>query len=485
MATDLQQRGKDDETAAAKPAPPAPARRARFTVNAAMGDGKAIAPLPGSLRQPFRSLGTLLSVGRRARLMHTAARLYPILQRIEAKLYPEQQRLLDDRDFAAALDDAGAVERGLRMFDGAWAARLIAVRGGDGKPIPPGDRKRTAAACGLTVGAAERAFIDRAVEAAFRENPTMGAKLKGTVGDMEGLRKVRLLAALDALTVEEFSKGLGQNFMPQLARLPSDQLAAVVKLKPYHIRPLRQILARDFHQVLKWTPEFLTAVAESFSCVEQIRDLDDSITDIQDPEAIRVLGSWTIIDITEKVNEDRRARGQSRLKGRRFETDIGALRRILGGSFSDLVQRPPALLATYAQIMDDLRALPSEKRPDRIDQMRTFTERYVEYMTPQVLVALRIVGPNNTRVTDRQPTDPTFGEALNLLEGLWNKDRLGRKFFEGPLQEPKGAGAIAVLVKQFAEMKQRGSIKGEGEIVQIVAQSDLLDGPLRPFMKLK
>lgn len=363
--------------------------------------------------------------------MHTAARLYPILQRIEAKLYPEGERLLQKLDFKAALEDANAVERALRMFDGAWAARLIAIRGKDGKSIPPGDRKRTAAACGLTVSAAEQTFIDRAVVAAFRDNPTMGAKLKGAVGDIAGLRKVRLLAGLDALTVEEFSKGLGQNFMPRLARLPPDQLTAVVKLKPYHIRPLRHILARDFPEVLNWTPDFLTAVAESFTCVEQIRDLDDSILDIEDPESIRVLGSWTIIDITERVNEERRARGQSRLKGRRFETDIGALRRILGASFSELIRRPPALLAAYAQIMDDLRALPPVQRPPRIEQVRTFTERYVEYMTPQVLVALKIVGPGNTRVTDRQPSDPTFGEALNLLEGLWNKDWLGRKFFEG------------------------------------------------------
>jgi hypothetical protein len=485
MTTDVQERMDQEEPATEAASPPPRKRRARFTINAAMGDGRAIAPLPGSLRSPFRSLGTLLQRGRRARLMKTAERLYPILQRIEEKLYPAEHRLLADMPFETALESDAAIERGLRMFDGAWAARLIAVRDADNKPIPPGNRKRVSGACGLTVSDAERLFIDRAVEAAFRKNLTMGAKLKGAVGDMEGLRKVRLLAELDALTVEEFSKGFGQNFMPQLAHLPADQLAAVVKLKPYHIRPLRQILARDFPRVLKWTPEFLSALAESFTCVEQIRDLDDSILDLQEPEAIRVLGAWTLIDITDKVNEERRARGKSRLKGRRFETDIGALRRILGGAFNDLIQRPPALLAAYAQIMDDLRALPAEKRPDRIDQMRAFTERYVEYMTPQVLVALKIVGPNNTRVTDRQPSDPTFGEALNILEGLWTKDRLGRKFFEGPLQEPKGAGAIAVLVKEFAEMKKRGSIKGEGEIVQIVAQSDLLDGPLRPFMKLK
>lgn len=467
--------------------PPRPRkRRPRFTVDAAMGDGRALTPVPQPLRQPLRSLGTVLSMGRRARLMQTAARLYPILRRIEAKLYPaEQMRVLEPLSFEDALERADAIERGLRMFDGAWAARLIAVGGTDGKPLKPGDRKHTAAACGMTVAAAERVFIDRAVAAVFRDNPLMGQKLQGSVADLEGLRKVRVLGSLDALTVEEFSKGLGRDFMATLARLPGDQLAAVVRLKPYHIRPLRMILKNDFRMVLKWTPEFLTAVAESFHCVEQIRDLDEDIAEIQDPESLRILGGWTTIDITDKVNEERRARGKSRLKGRRFETDIGALRRILGAAFTELLQRPPSLLAAYGQIMDDLRALPPAGRPDRIEQMRTFTERYVEYMTPQVLVALRIIGPNNTRVTDRSKTDPTFGEALNILEGLWTKDWLGRKFFEGPLQEPKGAAAIARLVKEFGVMKERGSIKGEAEVVQIVAQSDLLDGPLRPFMKIK
>ncbi|GAA0595654.1 hypothetical protein [Caenispirillum bisanense] len=460
-------------------------RRARFVVDAAMGDGRALAPVPPPLRQPLRSLGTSVGRMRRARLMHTAARLYPILARIEEKLYPAAQRLLVPLPLDQALEHPQVVERALQLFDGAWKAGLLAVRGRDGKPIPAGDRKRRAAACGMTVGEAEQIFLDRVVTAVFRDNPIMGEKLQGAVGTVDGLGKVRALAGLDALTVEEFTKGLGQNFLQMLARLPAEQLEAVVKLKPYHIRPLRTILKNDFRKVLDWEPGFLTAIAESFHCVEQIRDLDEDIDLISDPDSIRVLGSWTTIDITEKVNEERRARGQARLKGRRFETDIGALRRILGGAFADLVQRPPALLAAFGQIMDDLRTLPPQQRGDRIEQLRVFAERYVEYMTPQVLVALKIIGPNNTRLESRDKTDPTFGEALNMLEGLWLKDWLGRKFFEGPLQEPQGASAIALLVKQFAEMKARGSIKGEAEVVQIVAHSDLLDGPLRPFMKLR
>lgn len=461
------------------------ARRARFTVDAAMGDGRVLAPVPSPLRPPLRSIGTSLARGRKARLMHTAARLYPILRRIEEKLYPADKRLLLPADMASALAHPDVVERALRLFDGAWQARLIAVRGLDGKPLAPGDRKRAVAACGMTVAAAEQIFLDRAVTAVFRENPVMGDKLQGAVADVEGLAKVRMLAELDALTVEEFTKGLGTNFLQMLARLPLDQLQAAVKLKPYHIRPLRQILKNDFRKVLGWTPEVLTAIAESFHCVEQIRDLDEDIDFIEDPESIRVLGAWSTYDITEKVNEERRSRGQPRLKGRRFETDIGGLRRILGGTFADLVRRPPALLAAFGQIMHDLRALPGPQRADRIDQLRTFAERYVEYMTPQLLVALKIIGPNNSRIAERDKNDPTFGEAINMLEGLWMKDRLGRKFFEGQLQEPQGASAVALLVRQFSEMKARGSIKGEAEIVQIVAQSDLLDGPLRPFMKLK
>lgn len=465
---------------------PTPARRrARFTVDAAMGDGAALSPLPAGMRQPLRSLGTVLAAGRRMRLMHTAERLYPILQRIEAKLYPDGQRLLEGVSFQAAQESPETVERGLRMFDGAWAARLIAVRSAGGAALKPGDRKQTAAACGMTVGEAERLFLDRAVGLIFRDNPVMGEKLQGHVGDLEGLRKVRTLAALDALTVEEFSKGLGANFLQMLAQLPGDQLLAVTRLKPYHIRPLRAVLKNEFRTVLKWTPEFLVAIAESFTCVEQIRDLDEDICDIEDPESIRALGRWSIQDITEKVNEERRARGQSRLKGRRFETDIGALRRILGGSFSELVQRPPALVAAYGQIIHDLRTMPTAERADRIDQMRTFSDRYVEYMTPQLLVALKIIGPGNKPLENRQKTDPTFGEALHILEGLWTKDWLGRKFFEGPLQEPQGAAAIARLVKDFAEMKARGSIKGEAEVAQIISQSDLLDAPLRPFMKIR
>lgn len=460
-------------------------RRARFTVDAAMGDGPALAPVPPPLRQPLRSLGASLARGRRGRLMNTAERLYPILRRIEEKLYPPPARLLTARIMADALEHADAVERALRLFDGAWKAHLIAVRGPDGKPLQPGNRRTATAACGMTVGAAEQVFVDRAVTAVFRENPVMGGKLQGAVADVDGLAKVRLLAELDALTLEEFTKGFGVNFLQVLARLPLDQLQAVVKLKPYHIRPLRQILKNEFRGVLKWPPEMLTAIAESFHCVEQLRDLDEDIDLITDPESIRVLGTWATIDITEKVNEERRARGQARLKGRRFETDIGALRRILGNSFGELLQRPPALLAAFGQIMHDLRSLPGPARSDRIEQLRTFADRYVEYMTPQVLVALKIVGPNNTRIESRERTDPTFGEALNMLEGLWLKEWLGRRFFEGPLQEPQGAAAVALLVKQFAEMKARGSIKGEAEVIQIVAQSDLLDGPLRPFMKLK
>ncbi len=454
--------------------------RARFPtpvliVQDKSGDGPVLRVIPPPVKGALRSLANRLSGQRRARVMRVAATIYPILQKLEDKALPASEKRLQGVSFAKALRDDQTIERALRMFVSAWKSNIIRLNGPNGKPIPAEKGRTHSTVCGMTVEKAEIIFIDIALEQIFKANSKAKRQLLGTINNPATLGKLRVLSAFQPLSLTELVTGLGFNASDILADVEPDKLHALALLKPYHLRALRQVFGAGFRNVFEWPPETITALGEHFNCVEQVRDLGDAIGMVNSAEAMAALGRWEVRDITGKVNEERVARGQPEIKGHRFETDIEAGRAILGPYFNSLMENPPEVLEAFGTLVSRIRQTDKINRKDRIDEVRLFCDRFLEYVGTDAMRALGIVGPNPT----------SFGEALHILEGLFTKPGLGRKFFEGALQTPEGVKAIAELRADLDEMKRRGSIKGETEIGQLIANSDILDRAVIPFMNFK
>jgi hypothetical protein len=96
-------------------------------------------------------------------------------------------------------------------------------------------------------------------------------------------------------------------------------------------------------------------------------------------------------------------------------------------------------------------------------------------MSTDAMKALGMIGDRPT----------TFGEALSILEGMFSKPGLGRRFFENALQTPEGVRALAGLKADIEEMRRRGSLKDDTDIKQLLSNSDILDGHIAPFINFK
>lgn len=446
-----------------------------LVIGEADGDGPILKLVPPPLNNVLRSTANRLARQRVARLIRVAHMIYPILQKLEDKALPDDQKLLQGVPFQKALQDDEKIERGLRLFVSAWKSNFIRLLDSAGKAIPPDKRKTYTGTCGLTVEQAEMYFIDLALIRIFQKNPKSLRRLRGMVNDPDALPKMRVLAHFQQLALTELVTGLGPQAGQVLSTIEPEKLYALATLKVYHLRALRSVLGAGFKNIADWDAEVIRAIGVHFECVEQIRDLGDAIGVVQGPEAIAALAQWNKRDITEQVNEERARRGMGKLKGRRFETDIGAARVILGSFFNTLMAEPPDLLEAFGKLITRIRQTDKVDRKDRIDEVRLFCERYLEYMNTDALKALGMVGDNPT----------SFGEALYILEGLFSKPGVGRKFFEGPLQTPEGVQALAGLKADIEDMKKRGSIKGESEIGQLISNSDILDRHIAPFISFK
>lgn len=454
--------------------------RARFptpilTVQDKNGDGPVLRVTPPPIKGVLRSLANRLSGQRRARVMRVAAQIYPILQKLEDKALPEGEKRLQGVSFQKALQDDQTIERGLRMFVSAWRSNVVRINAPNGKPIPPEKGRTLCTACGMTIEQAEIIFIDIALEQIFKANSKAKRQLLGTINNPAILGKLRVLSAFQPLSLTELVTGLGFHASDILADVEPEKLHALALLKSYHLRALRQVFGAGFRNVFEWPPETIHALGENFNCVEQVRDLGDAIGMIKSAEAMAALGRWEVRDVTAKVNEERSARGQPEVKGHRFETDIAAGRAILGPYFNTLMENPPEVLEAFGTLVSRIRQTDKVNRKERIDEVRLFCDRFLEYVNTDAMRALGMVGPNPT----------SFGEALHILEGLFTKPGLGRKFFEGPLQTPEGVRALTELREDLQEMKRRGSIKGEAEIGQLIANSDILDRAVIPFINFK
>ncbi|SIS86356.1 hypothetical protein [Insolitispirillum peregrinum] len=443
-----------------------------LTIGDASGDGPVLKLIPPPVKSLVRTTANRLTGQRKARLLRVAAEIYPILQKIEDRALPDSEKKLQGVPFLQALTDDEKIERGLRMFVSAWKSNIIRLNDDKGKPIPPSKGRTHMTACGLTVDQAQIFFIDMALELIFKANSKAKRQLLGTIHNPAAIGKLRVMSVFQPLALTELVMGLGYQAGDILAEANPDVLYALAMLKAFHMRALRQAFGAGFRNVFDWSPDTIKAVAENFNCVEQVRDLGDAIGLIRDPQALIVLGKWEVRDITDKVNEERAARGLPEVKGHRFETDIAAGRSILGPYFNTLIENPPELLVAFGKIVSQIRQADKIARKERIDEVRLFCDRFMEYISTDTMKALGIVG--------EKPTG--FGEALNILEGLFSKPGLGRRFFEGPLQTPEGIKAIAGLKADLDDMRKRGSIKGDAEIGQLIANSDILDRCIVPFL---
>lgn len=448
-----------------------------FSIDDACGDGPLLGLMPGALRGRARGLALKSGRLRRRRMMRAVESIYPSLQAIEAAAIGESQRLLAGKSFAEACRDPRCIERGMMLFEAAWQSDLarIQVRDG-GKRLAYGDRRAVVAACGLNIGETEQAFLHMMLAQVFAKNPKALELLSKQRLDRDSLPHLHLMRDMDALAIDELESGLGGRFATLLKGQDLAYLEALSRIKAYQVRALRSVLAKDFATILDWQPEMVAAVIDNFQCVEQFKDLGDFFADLKTPEVVEAFGRWEKRDITDRVNAERAKQGKKKLKGRRFETDIGIVRTLLGADFGKLIERGPEVIAAFAEILNDLRPLDGQDKADRIEQIQLFARRYLAYMTAPMLDALTVTGRTGREVLD-------FHEIIGMLEGLWAKQGLGAGFYEGGFQTPEGATAVRNMTEAFMEMKRRGSAKKNTDVKSLIANSDLFDRYIIAFLR--
>lgn len=458
------------ENSRARMAPPK-----HIVVTEETGDGSILRLVPSGLRSRLRPLLMHSAKQKEKRLLRVAKAIYPGLVTMEALAVAEPQRLLQSRDFQASLNDHRCIERALTLFDVAWQTGLTELHtAGRGSLLVFGNKRTPLGGCGLTVAEAQQFFLKIAVHNIYRGNPLAYERLHHFIDEKSSLPRMRLLASIDALTLAELQTGWGKRFSELLTK-DDESTLAVRRLRPYQARSIRQVMGPKFVEALDWDAEMWNAIHDSFQCVEQFHDLGEFFLDLTNPEAVRAVGRWERHDITEQVNADRRKKGMKPVKGRRWETDISHIKRLLGGSFSTLMQRDAGVIDLFGEIYASrIRLLEATARGQAVELFQLLARRYLEYLTAPLLEALI-----------RPEPDETLGlsEMVSILEGLWMKNGLGTAFFESTFQTDEGAEGVRGLAREFVDMKRRGSAKKVTDMATLIRDSDLFDRWLIPLMK--
>lgn len=450
----------------------------RIVVDTEAGDGKWLSRLPEAVRAHMRPKGLATPEGRDKRLMNVAEAILPGLQSIEEAAYPPDQRLLAGKDFETAIQQSHSIERGMAMFDVAWQTGLVRIFGGPaGKPLGFGTTDGTVNACGLTIGEGRLFFVRMAARQILANNPKAAQRLLPHVADREALPRLRLLTGIDPVTVEELVLGLGERLRELVATKEEDFLNVLAKLKGFQARGLRTVMKDRFPEILGWDARMVEAVVETFQCPEQFRDLGEAFAEAENHDAIRAIGRWERRDITERVNAERVRQGKDRLKGRRHETDIAAARPLIGAHFKTLMQRDAGTIEFIGQRIAEWRRVDDGVERDALgEEIQALVGRFADFCTLDLLHALRLAGRDDDDAL-------TLSEALGLLEGIWDKPSLGQGFFAGPFRMSAGVRAVEDTATEYMEMKRRGAARTRADLRRMVAESELFDKHLQPFMR--
>ncbi len=450
-----------------------------FDIDDASGDGAGLQRLPTGFRGVMRRFGSRWEKKREKRLLAVAERIFPLLCELEEKALSSENWILKTGSFADGIQNDRSLERGLVLFEGALENKLIHFWNGEGSEREAyTDVTQPLGACGLSLEDARAYFLERSAEIIFKDNPTALEKLR-TVGlKLDSLPKLRILAEIDPLALDELQKGLGRSFGDLVIKKDYPFVKALSKLKAFHVRSMNKIMEKKVQGILFWEAERVDAVIRNFECVEQFTDMAELFEHIGNPDVLDAIGTWEKRDITEKVNSERRTKGLKVLKGRRFETDIGVIRRMLGPHFATLLSSTPDMIRIIGKLVANVRLLPDEEQEKRREEFQTFIRRYIEYLNVGLLRALTVVG-------DEGDEKLSYREIIAILDGIWAKPNFGAPFFEGIFQTGPGALGIAALVHEFVDLKKRGTIKEQTDIVSIISSSDLFDKVLIPLNRMK
>lgn len=390
----------------------------------------------------WRKVGLL----QRVRLRRTVSEVVlPVIAELE-QLYLQQnlgaEPRIAGRSLAAIEADDVAIEAGLYLFELALGEGLISL-GPKGKKVS----KEPVGSCGLGLDEAKKVFLRRAVhlilEKSERRDPDIEKHLKGiAIKTAADLKNVRRIALFDPLTVNELHEGLKGNLGGLVAqdKVYLDVLHRCGPIK--FLRALRYGLGKRFPEFLKWSPDFITAVAEGLDHGAKITALGAGLLEIENPDAIRAFGRWGIKEVAAKEGEGKR---------KKVVTRIGQVKELMGPQFKLLLKASPALIDEAGRWSDE-----------EIKSMRNF---------------LPFLGEESIAALAPLPVPMKVG----LLDGLW--DKLGREFIEGDLALPTGARVIRDIVAELDEMRQRGS--NVKDLKALVAGSDLLNHHMGPFLHRK
>lgn len=466
--------------AAAKPAGEKKSSRTKLAVRVQDGDSDFLRILPFGLSAPFRSLSLHSSGGRQTRLQRAVRKIYPFLQKLEGAALGEEGALIGNLPIEQALKNDKAIERAIKVFEVAWQLDLIAILNPQGKKITPGKRTAPAGACGLTVTQAEQSYIDRAIRLIFAANKEALARLPAEARALDALPRLRILAGMNAMALGEVRLRLGGRFGQLLTeQTDPDWLNALTHVKAFQMRALGESFGPAAVEILDWDPRFLYSFAQSFAVPEQIRDLGLELRLVRTPEALRAVGNWDIRDVTDKINDELNKRGRPNVKDRQHETDISVFRTMLGADFPTLVKQPASTILAFGDLLRNIREMPpGPPRSEIIENLKTFCNRYLDYMTPDALAALEI----STEIEPDEHAGPTIPEIVGIMNGIWGKPGLGRVFFEQHLQRKDGVAALRGLVDEYREMVKRGSIQRKQDIATIIISSTVLDRAISRYI---
>ncbi|MCW8916237.1 MAG: hypothetical protein OQK24_10340 [Magnetovibrio sp.] len=391
---------------------------------------------------------------RRIRLSHTVTEyVLPVLQSLE-ELYLKEHlgatpRIVGRSATEIEKDDV-AIEACLYLFDLALQEGLLEFqnegkKGKPGKVILDGPVGR----CGYSIEEAKAHFLDKAVQIILQQGKQVVEKTiynqleRLDINTVEDLGAARQLVRFDPLAIKELSQGLKGDLEPLLLQ-DKAYLDILHKCKPItFLRALRYALGKNFSQILKWDPEFISAVAEGLNHGAKITAMGPELLSIEDPEVIRAFGTWAMKEVKPKSGKSS--------KKKKYITRIAQVKEVMGASFSILLTASPNVVKVVGNWSNQ-----------EIDKIRNF---------------LPHLGSEVIEVMSPMP----FEMQVSMLEGLW--DRLGREFVENELKKPEGAQVVKNITDQAMDMMEKGN--SAKNLRNLITQSDLMDASMGDYLKRK
>ena len=380
--------------------------------------------------------------------------ILPFLRKLEANVFDEKDCLIQKLPYKIIINNYQPLLRCLMLFQQAWLNNIIIILNEKNEQICQDNIKDICACCSINILECINYYIIKLTNIGCEQNMIISHNVNKYGTNINYFSIIKYINDnMHPLIVREIVIGLSSNFSSSLNKLSKEKINAYAKLRPDQIRAMHAAKS-DFTKIFLTLSEEIIQNLQNLSYDQMFYlSINNNIIKITDPNIINVISIWE--EDLEEIN--------TTLLKNKYTTVIKPMMIILTDLFSVIISYQAATATNIWLCIKNIIMSPRYLYNEEIKNINLLIKRFLPFINESLM---------NTMGFNDPDSGTNFSIMLYILEGLFQKQGLGKKFMTDVMSTPEGITELGNLTNKILEKVREKEISKLDNIFNLI-QSDI------------